>query len=225
MCDEQVPFGRRRTASAPGRSQALRCRLALCLAYPLVMATAVAGEVAWLEAVLLPLAAGVLMAPMLLRGQRAAWLILGAVIVLAAVVRSQAWLGMWPPAVITGAAAAWFSASLRPASVPLIERFAHAVRHSCALEAPGDEPLRWMRAWTGVWALVLGAIAVALAWTAASGQITAWVYLSYALPAIMAVLLCGEYALRRVFLPQHARMSLVGFLAALLAIDWGDLPR
>lgn len=224
MHDEQVAAQGPR-AESPS-ALAVRCRLILCLTYPLLMATAIVGELAWLEAALLPLAAGVILAPQLARGRTGAWLVVFVVIALGLALRSQPALGMWPPVFITAAVGAWFGASLRSGAVPLIQRFAWAVRRTCGVHNVDDEASsRWMRVWTSIWALVLGASAIGLAWTAWSGQVTAWVGLTYALPVLMAVLLCGEYALRRVFLPHHAQMSLVGFLAALLATDWGDLAR
>ncbi len=207
-------------------SAVLRYRALLLAAYPPLMAGAILGEVAWLEALLLPLAAAIVMAPALARGRRTAWLVLLAVAGLSLGVRSQSWLGLWPPAVITAGVAAWFALSLRRDSMPLIERFARAVVHTCGMQAEfSGRPRRWMRMWTAIWALVLASGATVLAGAILGGHVTLWAWLSLGLPVLLLLLLCVEYALRRAFLPEHARMTLTGFLAALLATDWTELPR
>lgn len=219
----------RASATGAGRvrpSAVLRYRALLLAAYPPLMAGAIVGGVAWLEAALLPLAGAVVMAPALARGRRVAWLVLVAIVAVSLTVRSQSWLGLWPPVVITAGVAAWFALSLRRGSMPLIERFARAVVHTCGMQAEfGSRPRRWMRKWTVVWALVLASGAAVLAGAILGGHVTLWAWLSLGLPVFLLLLLCGEYALRRAFLPEHARMTLTGFLAALLATDWTDLPR
>ncbi|MEF8834438.1 MAG: hypothetical protein V5A42_06220 [Halofilum sp. (in: g-proteobacteria)] len=198
----------------------------LLTAYPPLMAGAIVGEVVWLEAMLLPLAAAIIMAPALARGRWAAWLVLLVVAAVSLMLRAQSWLGLWPPVVVTAGVAARFALSLRNGSMPLIERFARAVSRSCGMQVQfSGRPARWMRAWTAIWALILAVGAVALAWVALGGYVTLWAWLSLALPLCLLLLLCLEYALRRVFLPDHARMTLIGFLTALLATDWTDLPR
>jgi hypothetical protein len=204
----------------------LRYRALLLAAYPPLMAGAIIGEAVWLEALLLPLAGAIVMAPALVRRQRAAWLVLLVVAVVALTAHAQSWLGLWPPIVVTAAVAGWFGASLRPGSMPLIERFARVVLDTCSMEAEFHaRATRWMRAWTAIWAAALATGATALAWAALGGHVTLWAWLSLALPLGLLALLCGEYALRRVLLPDHARMTLTGFLMALLATDWTDLPR
>lgn len=219
----------RASATGAGRvrpSAVLRYRALLLAAYPPLMAGAMVGEVAWLEAALLPLAGAIVMAPALARGRQVAWLVLLAIVAVSLTVRSQSWLGLWPPVVITTGVAVWFAFSLRRGSMPLIERFARAVVHTCGMQAEfSSQPRRWMRSWTVVWALVLASGAAVLAGAILGGHVTLWAWLSLGLPVFLLLLLCGEYALRRVFLPEHARMTLTGFLAALLATDWTDLPR
>lgn len=219
----------RASASGAGRvrpSTVLRYRALLLAAYPPLMAGAILGEVVWLEAALLPLAGAIIMAPALARGQRVAWLVLFAVVAVSLAVRSQSWLGLWPPVIVTAGAAAWFALSLRRGSMPLIERFARAVVHTCGMQAEfNGRPRRWMRNWTAIWALTLALGAAALGGAILGGDVTLWAWLSLGLPVFLLLLLCVEYALRRVFLPEHARMTLSGFLAALLATDWTDLPR
>lgn len=217
------PAGSTLTAA---RSAAYCSRLVMCAAYPLVMGLALWAEMPWLEAALLPLAAAVIMAPPLARGKWKAWLALVALSGFAIAAGSLPSLGMWPPAIITACMAAWFGLSLRPGSVPLIRRFANAVVRSRGVDGPGDSrSAYWMRLWTAIWTLMLGAGAAALAWSASTGHIAAWMWLTYSLPVVIAGLLCGEFALRRIFLPEHAKMSLLSFLMALLAADWGDLVR
>lgn len=219
----------RASATGAGRvrpSAVLRYRALLLAAYPPLMAGAIIGEIAWLEAALLPLAGAIVMAPALARGRRAAWFVLLAIVAVSLTVRSQSWLGLWPPVVITAGVAAWFALSLRRESVPLIERFARAVVQTCGMQAEfGGRPRRWMRGWTVVWALVLASGAAVLAGAILGGRVTLWAWLSLGLPVFLLLLLCAEYALRRAFLPAHAHMTLIGFLAALLATDWTDLPR
>lgn len=209
-----------------GSSVVLRYRALLLAGYPPLMAGAILGEVVWLEVALLPLAGAVIMAPALLRGRPGAWLVLFAVVALSLAVRSQSWLGLWPPVIVTAGVAAWFALSLRRGSTPLIERFAQAVVHTCGMQAEfNGRPRRWMRNWTAVWALTLALGAAALGGAILGEYVTLWAWLSLGLPVFLLLLLCAEYALRRVYLPEHARMTLSGFLAALLATDWTDLPR
>lgn len=226
MRDDIANSGAAPAVGRPRPAAVLRYRALLLAAYPPLMAGAIVGEVIWLETLLLPLAGAIVMAPALARGQRMMWVLLLALAAVALTAHAQSWLGLWPPIVLTAGVACWFGASLRPGSTPLIERFACIVLDTCGMQAEFDvRAARWMRTWTAIWALVLTAGATVVAWAALGGHVTLWAWLSLALPFGLFLLLCGEYSLRRVFLPDHARMTLSAFLIALLATDWTDLAR
>ena len=114
-----------------------------------------------------------------------------------------------PPVVINALVAAWFAASLRPGREPLIAVFAR-MEQGRDLQA---DLARHARAVTWAWVLLLSAIAAAALALALWAPLETWsLFTNFVGYALLAALLVGEYAYRRVRFRHYRHASLVELL-------------
>ena len=118
------------------------------------------------------------------------------------------------PALIAALVGALFASTLRRGHRPLIARAIAAIDGASLLDDP--RVARYARTLTAIWAVyqfALAALAVALMWRAA--PLPGWVTALW-LPAAVAALFLGEFALRPRLLPQAPRHGLFGFVGKLI---------
>ena len=187
-------------------------RVPLLILYPLLVHLAVVLRRPWLECLAwCCLYAGIFYAG--LRGARpSAWIgLLAFASGSFALTRlgGERWLLYLPSIVLPGLMLSAFAVSLLPGRVPLITRIAAAM-HDGVLTR---EQIHYTRAVTWLWVATTALIlAVTLALIAA-GSLPAWSLFANVLSyGLLALVLVGEYAFRRVRFPQHKHLALPAFL-------------
>lgn len=186
---------------------------------PVAVATSFFG-VPWLKGLFLPLIVAAVAWGPLMRGAGAAWMVLGALCLVA--VAGMVWplVSALLPACAILALASWFWWSLRPRSAPLIRRFARYVHESQGQAMPENSE-RWLWGWTVVWAVALTAVGAIAAVLAANGPELYWLVWAFGvLPFILVLLLGIEYLLRLRRFPDYPHLSWTGFLRTLGTIRW-----
>lgn len=194
-------------------------KLALLLAYPLLVHLAVVWDAPHLEWLALVVLCAIPQYPGLRAGRPANWLLLSA---LAGLLYVLAGIGggiyalFLPPVVIPAMVLALFAGSLRAEQVPLVTRVAQAV------EGPLEPEMRvYTRHVTVLWTLVLAALTAAEAGLAAFAPLPVWSlfsnFVNYVLVGLVFVL---EYLYRRLRFPDHNHLGFIDYMRRVVSANY-----